>query len=79
MTTKSPPRRTRPAKDLHAAVVPHLTVAERAARGKAARAEVARSAHATAYAWVPWGADAELEALAIRSPFIGRGCAVRRT
>ena len=30
----------------HGKVVPHLTVAERVARGKAARAEVPRSSHA---------------------------------
>ena len=38
----SPPRRGRPSR---AKVVPHLTPAERAARGKAARAEVGRSVH----------------------------------
>jgi uncharacterized protein (DUF2252 family) len=39
MTTTSPPRTRK--------VVPHLTVAEREARGKAARREVPRSSHAT--------------------------------
>ena len=43
----SPPRRGRPSR---AKVVPHLTPDERAARGKAARAEVGRSAHGE---WAP--------------------------
>jgi hypothetical protein len=46
-TTSKPARPTpRASKERAAAAVPHLSVAERIARGKAARAEVPRSTHA---------------------------------
>jgi uncharacterized protein (DUF2252 family) len=47
-TTTSPTRRPRPGASSKSAgaAVPHLSVAERVARGKAARAEVPRSSHA---------------------------------
>jgi uncharacterized protein (DUF2252 family) len=47
-TTSNTPRSASSAsRERDVAVVPHLSVAERAARGKAARAEVPRSSHAT--------------------------------
>jgi uncharacterized protein (DUF2252 family) len=45
-STSTPQRRARPSTARAPRVVPHLSVAERVARGKAARAEVPRSSHA---------------------------------
>ena len=45
-TSRAARPRARASKNGSAVAVPHLTVAERVARGKAARAEVPRSSHA---------------------------------